>query len=153
MSVQSQINRIKSAKESLRSVLTANGATVASGTTIEQYPQLFADILQNGSTYLYKATFLVDSWAGNYPGDYYTQTVTVTPMAGAPTITSSFIMASAIFVEDTYSGSTQETIEESGGVVNRGQKVIGYGSLTCTTRAGEKPESDVEVFFLAKKEA
>lgn len=150
MSVQSQINRIKSAKDSLRTVLVANGATVSSGTTIDQYPQLFADILQNGSTYLYKATFLVDRWSGS---GTYTQTVTVTPLAGAPAITGSFVMASAIFVEDTYADSTQETIEESGGIVNRSQKVIGNGSLTCTTRSNEKPISDVEVFFLAKKEA
>ncbi|WP_300366284.1 hypothetical protein [uncultured Subdoligranulum sp.] len=150
MSVQSQINRIKSAKDSLRSVLTDNGATVPFGTTIDKYPQLFADILQNGSTYLYKATFLVDRWSGS---GTYTQTATVTPLAGAPAITSDFVMASAIFVEDTYSDSTQETIEESGGVVNRSQKVIGNGAFTCTTRGGEKPTSDVEVFFLAKKEA
>lgn len=150
MSVQSQINRIKSAKESLRSVLTANGATVSSGETIDKYPQLFADILQNGSTYLYKATFLVDRWSGS---STYTQTATVTPLAGAPAIAGSFVMASAIFVEDTYADSTQETIEESGGIVNRSQKVIGSGSLTCTTRSGEKPSSDVEVFFLAKREA
>ena len=153
MSVQSQINRIKLAKDSLRTVLVANRATVSSGTTIDQYPQLFADILQNGSTYLYKATFRVSSWTGNYSGDYYTQTATVAPLAGAPTITSSFTMASAIFVEDTYPDSTQETIVESGNVINRGQKVIGYGTLKCTTRSGEKPTSDVEVFFLAKKEA
>ena len=150
MSVQSQINRIKSAKDSLRSVLTANGATVPSGTTIDQYPQLFAEILQNGSTYLYKATFSVDRWSGS---STYTQTATVTPQAGAPAITSRFVMASSIFVEDTYADSTQEVIAESGSIINRSQKVIGNGSLTCTTRSNEKPISDVEVFFLAKKEA
>ena len=150
MSVQSQINRIKSAKDSLRTVLVANGVTVSAGTTIDQYPQLFADILQNGSTYLYKATFLVDRWSGS---STYTQTATVTPQAGAPAITRGFVMASAVFVEDTYADSTQSTIEESGAVVNRSQKVFGNGSLTCTTRASEKPISDVEVFFLAKKEA
>lgn len=150
MSVQSQINRIKSAKDSLRTVLVANGATVSSWTTIDQYPQLFAALLQNGSTYLYKATFRVGSWYGS---GTYTQTATVSPQAGAPAITNSFIMASAIFVEDVYPDSTQEIINESGGIVNKGQKVIGNGTLTCTTRSGEKPTSDVEVFFLAKKEA
>ena len=153
MSVQSQINRIKSAKDILRSVLTANGATVPSGTTIDQYPQLFAEILQNGSTYLYKATFMADTWTGHYPGDYFTQTATVTPQAGAPEITSSFVMASAIFVEDIYPDETQEVIAESGSIINRSQKVVGNGALTCTTRSNEKPISDVEVFFLAKKEA
>ena len=150
MSVRYQIDRIKSAKDSLRSVLTANGATVPSGTTIDQSPQLFSDILQNGSTYLYKATFRVGSWSGS---GTYTQTATVTPLAGAPAITNSFIMASAIFVEDVYPDSTQEIINESGDIVNKGRKVIGNGTLTCTTRSGEKPTSDVEVFFLAKKEA
>lgn len=150
MSVQSQINRIKSAKEGLRSVLTANGANVSSSEPIDQYPQLFAEILQNGSTYLYKATFLVDRWSGS---GTYTQTATVTPLAGAPAITGSFVMASAIFVEDIYPDETQEVIAESGSIINRSQKVIGNGSLTCTTRSNEKPISDVEVFFLAKKEA
>ena len=150
MSVQSQINRLKTAKADLKSVLESNGTTVPSYTKLDAYPQLFADALQNGATYLYKATFRVSSWSGS---SAYTQTATVTPQAGAPAITSSFVMASAIFVEDTYPDSTQEIILESGNIVNRGQKVIGYGTLKCTTRSGEKPTSDVEVFFLAKKEA
>lgn len=150
MSVQTQVNRLKTAKSDFKAVLEANGTTVSSSATLDTYPQLFANTLQNGSTYLYKATFRVSSWSGS---STYTQTATVTPQAGAPSITSSFVMASAIFVEDTYPDSTQETIIESGEIVNRGQKVIGNGTLKCTTRSGEKPTSDVEVFFLAKKGA
>lgn len=150
MSVQSEVNRLRTAKTELTSVLEAYGVTVPSSTTLDDYPSLIAKVLQNGSAYLYKALFLVDGWSGR---TNYTQTVSVTPLAGAPAIASNFIMASGIYVEDTYPDSTQEIISESGGIVDKGTKTIGDGTITCTTRSGQKPTSDVEVFFLAKIES
>lgn len=149
MSVQSELNRLKSAKTGLKTVLEQNGAAVPSGATLDEYPALFAALVQDGSVYLYKATFSVSRWTAS--GSNYTQSAAVTPLAGAPAVSSAFTMASPLFVEDSFPDATQQLVKLSGGVVDAGQKSLGSGTITCTTRNGKKPISDVEVFFLAKK--
>lgn len=147
MSIQSQIDRLQSAKDGLKQVLFENGVSVPENATLDSFPVLFSGVGKTGSTYLYKCTFLVDQWNGS---DNFSQTATVKPMLNAPEITTDFSMASSIFVEDDYEDSVFEIIKESGGVIDRGKKVVGNGTLECTTRSGEKPTSDVEIFFLAK---
>lgn len=150
MSVQSEITRLQQAKTGLASVLEQNGITVPAATTLDAYPDLFAMMGENLTVGLYKAMFPVDGWTAS--GSNYTQSVTVTPLAGSPTISSDCIMASPVFVEDGYPDATQRLVRISAGIVDAGQKTIGVGSITCTTRGGRKPSSDVEVLFLAKKE-
>lgn len=156
MSIQTEINRLKNAKANLKSVLQENGVSVSSSATLEEYPELFSSVLQNGSTYLYKATFLVDAWVQS--GEGYRQVATTTPLAGAPREPKYKTMASCLYIEDTYPDSTLESMEQSLSVLNRAQKALVYNwddigvfqQLSCTTRTGEKPQSDIEVYFLAK---
>lgn len=149
MSIQSELNRLQTAKSNLAAVLAQNGIVVPDAITLDAYPELFAMMGENLTVGLYKALFPVDGWKTS--GSNYTQSVAVTPLAGAPTISSDCIMASPVFVEDGYPDATQRLVRISAGIVDAGQKTIGVGSITCTTREGRKPPSDVEVFFLAKK--
>lgn len=149
MSIQSELNRLQTAKRNLAAVLEQNGIAVSEEITLDAYPDLFAMMGENLTVGLYKAMFPVDGWKAS--GSNYTQSVAVTPLAGSPTISSDCIMASPVFVEDGYPDATQRLVRLSAGIVDAGQKTIGVGSITCTTRGGRKPTSDVEVFFLAKK--
>lgn len=149
MSIQTEIDRLNTAKSELKTLLQANDVNVPAAATLDEYPALFAVALQGGATYLYKTTFAVDGWTGSGP---YTQTATATPLAGAPTLTADFTMASGIFVEDTYPDETQKAITAAAALIDRSTKTPDTSALVCTTRGTEKPDCDVEVFFLAKKE-
>lgn len=151
MSVQSELNRLRAAKADLAAVLQKNGITVPESTTLDAYPALFVMMGENLTVGLYKALFSVDGWTAS--GSNYTQSAAVSPLAGSPTISSDYIMASPVFVDDSYPDATLRMVRLSAGIVDAGQKTIGVGSITCTTRGGKKPSSDVEVYFLAKKEA
>ena len=146
MSVQTELNRLQGAKTDLKAVLTQNGVTVPAGSTLDEYPALFSAALQNGSTYLYKAAFALDSWSGG------AQTVPITPMYGAPAYNSAaFSMASPVCVESGFPDETQRLVKAAGGVIDRANKTFSGSSITCTCRDGELPDCDVEVYFLAKK--
>ena len=149
MSVQTELNRLQAAKTGLTAVLSQNGVAVSADTTLDEYPTLFSQMGTSLAVGLYKATFLVTGWRSGSDG--YTQTVTATPVAGSTALTSGCVMASPLFVEDTYQDVTWRIIKISGGVVEAGRKTLGNGTITCATRGWEKPPSDVEVFFLAKK--
>ncbi len=147
MSVQSEIDRLQTAKAELAAVLTRAGAAVEAGATLDAYPALFADVVQKGSTYLYKASFAVDGWSGSGP---YTQTAAATPLLGAPGITAGSTMVSPPFIENDFPQDTLADLRRSGRAVQAGQKTLGAGTVTCTSDT--LPPSDVEVFFLAKGE-
>lgn len=146
MSVQTELNRLKSAKTSLKTVLTQNGVTVPASSTLDEYPALFSTALQDGSTYLYKAAFALDGWSSG------TQTVPITPMYGAPAYSSTaFFMASPVCVESGFPDETQVQLKAAGGIIDRANKSFSGSSMTCTCRDGELPACDVEVYFLAKR--
>lgn len=149
MSVQTELNRLQAAKTGLTAVLSQNGVSVPADTTLDEYPTLFSQMGTNLVVGLFKATFAVDRWTAS--SGNYTQTAAVTPVAGVENVTAGSVMASPVFVADTYPDATQRQVRVSGGVVDAGKKSFGAGTMTCTTRGGRKPPSDVEVFFLAKK--
>ena len=97
--------------------------------------------------HLYKATFLLDGWTGDGP---YTQTVAVTPVDDGPTVTAESSMQSPVMIDDGFTGNTYDQMNEAGAIVNAGTKTLGAGTITCVTKGTEKPECDVEVFFLVK---
>lgn len=98
--------------------------------------------------HLYKATFLLDGWTGEGP---YTQTVAVTPVENdAPAITAASSMQSPVMIDDGFTGNTYDQMNAAGAIVNAGTKTLGAGTITCVTKGTEKPECDVEVFFLSK---
>lgn len=103
--------------------------------------------LNNNCQYLYKATFLVDGWSGDGP---YTQTVSVQAVDGGPVITSASHMTSGLFCDDTVQGDAQEALLEAAALVDKGKKTFGSGTITCVLE-NEKPTTDAEVYFNAKK--
>ena len=149
MSVQTQLNRLQAAKTGLTAVLSQNGVAVPAGTTLDDYPALFSGMGNSLAVGLFRATFAVDRWTAS--GGGYAQTATATPVAGAEAISKDSVMASPVFVEDTYPDTTQRLVKIAGSIVDAGQKTFGAGTVTCTTRGGKKPSCDVEVFFLAKR--
>lgn len=149
MSIQNEVSRLLNAKADIKTVLQANGISVSDAATLDAYPELVDAALRSGSTYLCEATFLVDDWNQNSDGNYE-QSVEVDPIGGAPNVESSFLMVSGIYVEDTYQDDTQKAICNAGSIIENGRKTIGNGTLTCVTRNGEKPVSDVPVRFLVK---
>lgn len=147
MSVQTQIDRLTAAKSDFKTLLQQNGVAVADTATLDGYPALFAALLQSGAAYLYKAAFPVDGWSGSTT---YTQTVTATPLDGAPALTESSQMLSPLLAEDDFTATTLATVCAALGVLNQCGKTFGAGSLTCTTKTNQKPGCDIEVFFLAR---
>lgn len=149
MSIQTELSRLQQAKNELRNILISAGISVPSYTTIDQYPALFEEALTMGAIYQYRATFYVSNWYVS--GSNYRQTVSVTPLYGAPSITSYFKMVSPVSIDDSYPESTYNEMKEAAAVIDNATKSFGYGSITCVTKNGEKPSADVEVYFLAMK--
>lgn len=149
MSIQNEIQRIENTKESLRNILISAGVTVPTYATIDQYPSMFQKVMENNFIYQYKATFLFDAWSPS--GSNYTQTVHVIPIDNAPSITSQFSMKVPVSISDEFPEDTYETLRESLGIIDTGTKTFGNGTITCVTKNGQKPMTDVEVYFLAKK--
>lgn len=98
--------------------------------------------------HLYKATFLLDGWTGDGP---YTQTAAVTPVDDGPAVTAASSMQSPVMIDDGFVDDVYDQMNEAGAIVNAGTKTLGAGTITCVTKGTEKPECDVEVFFLSKK--
>ena len=97
--------------------------------------------------HLYKATFLLDGWSEESP---YTQTVAVQAVDGGPGITSTSVMTSPVYFDDTVQGEAREALEEAVSLVNGGHKTFGAGTITCVIQE-EKPLEDAEVYFNARK--
>lgn len=97
--------------------------------------------------HLYKATFTLDGWSGGGP---YTQTVAVQAVDGGPSITSSSIMTSGLFIDDAVQGDARDTLQEAASLVDGGTKTFGSNTITCVIQ-DEKPTADAEVFFNARK--
>lgn len=159
MSVQTQLNRLSTAKAELRTLLEQSGVTVPRGDTLDQYPELFAQALQGGAAYLYKAAFPVDGWLDDGVGGY-NQQVVLEPVAGAPRAAPQGEMASCLYVQDDFSADVLAELGNSLAILNRARKslnanmasetVIQSYQLQCNTRPGEKPATDIEVFLLVK---
>ena len=121
MSIKTELSRLQQAKTELRNILVSAGISVPSYMTIDQYPALFEEALTMGAIYQYKATFYVSSWY--LSGSNYRQTVTVTPLYGAPSISSYFTMVSPVSIDDSYPESTYNEMKEASNVINDGKKM------------------------------
>ena len=159
MSVQTQLNRLSTAQAELRTLLEQSGVTVQYSDKLDRYPELFAQALQGGAVYLYKAAFPVDGWRDDGVGGYNQQAV-LEPVAGAPQAAPLGEMASCLYVQDSFSSDVLAELGNSLAVLNRarkslnpnqaGQTVVQSYQLQCNTRPGEKPATDIEVFLLVK---
>lgn len=159
MSVQTQLNRLSTAKAALKTLLEQSGVTVQASDKLDCYPELFAQALQSGAAYLYKAAFPVDGWRDDGVGGY-NQQVVLQPVAGAPRAAPLGQMASCLYVQDTFSSDVLARLGNSLSILNRAGKhlnpikasetAIQSYQLQCDTRPGEKPATDIEVYFLVK---
>ena len=105
------------------------------------------DQIQSIVPFLYKATFLATGWTGDGP---YTQTVAVQAVDGGPGITSTSVMTSPVYIDDTVQGEAQETLKAAASLVDSGHKTFGAGTITCVIQ-GERPSDDAEIYFTARK--
>ena len=149
MSIQTELSRLQQAKSELRNLLISAGINVPTYTTIDQYPALFEEALTMNAVYSYKVTFYANSWTAI--GSNYRQTASVTPLYGAPAISSSFAMASTVSIDDSYPEETYNEMREAASVIDNATKTLRYESMICVTKNGERPTADVEVYFLARK--
>lgn len=98
-------------------------------------------------SYLYSATFDLDSWSGS--SSPYTQTVALTPLDGGPTTTSTSAFASPSMCKQTTNQETNETLQATLALFNNGYLKLGSGTITATLF--EKPTNDIEVIWSIKK--
>ena len=77
MSIQSEINRISGAKETMREFLTGRGVSVASDANINDMAALLASVPSGIAVKQYTGTFLASGWAADSHG-YRAQTITIT---------------------------------------------------------------------------
>lgn len=76
MSIQSEINRISGAKETMREFLTGRGVSVASDANINDMAALLASVPSGIAVKQYTGTLLASGWAADSHG-YRAQTITI----------------------------------------------------------------------------
>lgn len=77
MSIQSEINRISGAKETMREFLTGRGVSVASDANISDMAALLSSVPAGIEVKQYTGTLLASGWAADSHG-YKAQTITIT---------------------------------------------------------------------------
>lgn len=79
MSIQSEINRISGAKETMREFLTGRGVSVASDANISDMAALLSSVPAGIEVKQYTGTLLASGWSEDSHG-YQAQTITITGM-------------------------------------------------------------------------
>lgn len=77
MSIQSEIDRISGAKETMRTYLTGSGVEVPSAASIDEMAALLSSVPAGGNVTQYTGTLLSTGWAADSYG-YQAQTITIT---------------------------------------------------------------------------
>ena len=77
MSIQSEINRISGAKETMREFLTGRGVSVASDANISDMAALLSSVPAGIEVKQYTGTLLASGWSEDSNG-YQAQTITIT---------------------------------------------------------------------------
>ena len=95
--------------------------------------------------FLYKATFLLDNWAGEGP---YTQTAVLTPVDGGPAVEADGISVTA-GIDNSLPEETKGLLRVAAWLINKAQRTLGEGTLSVST--ADKPVVDAEVFFWVRK--
>lgn len=76
MSIQSEIDRISGAKETMRTYLTGSGVEVPAAAGIDEMAALLSSVPSGGNVTQYTGTLLADGWAADSYG-YQAQTITI----------------------------------------------------------------------------
>lgn len=105
------------------------------------------DAIAPNVIYLYKAVFKLTEWGDSSP---FVQTASVIPVDGGPEATENSKLCSGFGVDDSLSETAYRAQLRAATFLEKSQnKVLGTGTLTLTVT--EKPYTDVEIYFLAKK--
>lgn len=120
-------------------------AWVDSGAQVDLSPYYTAEQTEAITPFLYKATFLLDGWAGDGP---YTQTVELKPMDGGPEATPDSISALA-GIDSALPEATKEKLRAAAGSINQAERTLGAGTIAVS--AEKKSDVDTELYFWVKK--
>ena len=82
MSIQSEINRISGAKETMRTYLTNSGVEVPASASIDEMAALLSSVPSGIAVTQYTATLLASGWSEDSHG-YQAQTITITGLAAS----------------------------------------------------------------------
>lgn len=179
MSIQTEIDRLNTAKNDLKTALTAKGVTVPSGTRLDGYSALLEQ-LPGGNEYMDKATYdtegvgkdifkviaanaplytalyRLDDWVeadedAKGKGYAYQQTVTLTPDdPKAPTVTEDSKFLPQMGTPKTGVVETDEILKEALNIIADGVTSTGAGTVTTLVR--EKPTTDIPVVWTLRTE-
>lgn len=98
-------------------------------------------------SYLYKATFDMDSWT---PGSgNVTQTATLVPVDGGPPVTSGSTLLACIGTDSTLPAETKDAMAGPAGDIAKAAKALGDNTITVTLDSA--PDVDVEIYFSIKQ--
>lgn len=96
---------------------------------------------------LYKATLLKNSWATS--GSEFTQEASAKCVEGFGALTADSKWDSPIYTEQTNVLATNEKLIDALTILNMGEILFKDGVISC--RVSEKPVSDIEILFKAKR--
>lgn len=104
-------------------------------------------VLGTAASYLYKATFDMDSWT---PGSgNVTQTATLVPVDGGPPVTSGSTLLAYEGIDSTLPQETKDAMSGPAGLIAKAAKTLGDNTITVTLDSA--PDVDVEIFFSIKQ--
>lgn len=150
MSIQSEIDRLNSAKTAISNAIKSRGVDVPDGTSISDMADLITKI---PTFFTYKATFAVDSWVAaetSISGTTvsYAQTATVTSVDGGPAISSNMFLT-APYTASTNSESTNRTLAQTLSIINTGIVTLSDGSIKI--EVATKPSCDITVYWFGRE--
>ena len=152
MSIQSEIDRLKTAKSAISNAIENKGVAVPQDTSIDGMAALINEI-SSGSLYTYKGTFTVDGWEPTAIRTdntviSYEQTVTVTSIDGGPAMSSNMFLT-APYTASTNNEDTNKTLAQALGVINTGIVTLGDGNIKIEVVT--KPSCDIVVYWFGKE--
>lgn len=104
-------------------------------------------VLGTAASYLYKATFDMNSWT---PGSgNVTQTATLVPVDGGPPVTSGSTLLAYEGIDSTLPQETKDAMSGPAGLIAKATKTLGDNTITVTLDSA--PDVDVEIFFSIKR--
>ena len=121
------------------------GGTAANASKLgNQLPAYYAPLRK--LDYVYKATLLLDGWAGSAAAGY-TQTATIASIDGGPAVTASTALLGPMLLP-TGVQATDAILAEGLRIVNDGVTTPAAGKVTC--KVWEKPTADAAIYWPGK---
>ena len=147
MSIQSEIDRLNSAKTAISNAIQSRGVDVPAGTSIDGMAELITKI---PTFFTYKATLSVSNWYANRTstGVRFDQSVKLVAVDGGPEPTSNMFL-SAPYTASTNSESTNRTLAQALSIINTGIVTLSDGSIKI--EVATKPSCDITVYWFGRE--